>query len=38
MVVEGDVDCRVDGVGRVEELEEPDEFPAAVAFLDQAWT
>ena len=35
MVVKDDLDCRVDGVGRGEELEELDEFAAAVAFLDQ---
>jgi hypothetical protein len=35
MVVEDDLDCRLDGVGRVEELEELDEFAAAVAFLEQ---
>src|SRR5438309_11049263 len=35
MVVEDDLDCRIGGVGGVEELEKLDEFATAVAFLDQ---
>lgn len=36
MVVEDDLDCGVGGIGVVEELEEFDEFAAAVTFLDQS--
>src|SRR5260370_18977223 len=35
MIVENDLDCRVGGVGGVEEPEELNELTAAVAFLDQ---
>ena len=35
MVVENDLDRGVGGVGGVEELKQLNEFPTAVAFLDQ---